>query len=156
MNTWIKKFVPFIAAGIVYLAGQYFRGPWFKDFSFSICHKGIDAQGVFCDSLYINLGLALIAAAEVLAIVSIILLFANQAGFRRWFKFSLWYIPVAAVLVIWFTPTSLIALPGPGTPDYTNFTWILGYLYILITVVITLWSWWRTGREASAPVGSVR
>lgn len=145
MNTWIKKLSVLVSAGVVYIAGQYFLGNWLMGTKLDfICHPYVSNGRTYCHSLYLDTGLALIAAGEALAIVGVILLFANAAGLRRWLWFSLFYLPLAAITVIWFTPTApCLVMCGTPAPDYTNMVWNFGYPYIFITLCIVLYSRFR-------------
>ena len=153
MNTWIQKLSILVSAGIVYLVGQYLRGTWFENFPVNSCRYVTDAQGTYCYSPYLDTGLALIAAGEILAIVGVILLFANATGLRRWLWLSLFYVPLAVIIAIWFVPTapSLGFMNGGGISggDRVNTVWNLGYLYILITLGIVLWGRLRARRSSS-------
>jgi hypothetical protein len=148
MSLWIKKLSVFVPAGALYLVGQYLWGRWFEDFPINLCQYITDAQGTYCYSPYVNTGFALIAAGEILAIVGVILLFANAAGLRRWLWLSLFYVPLAVIIAIWFVPTapSLGFMNGGGASggDRVNTVWNLGYLYILITFIIVLLARLRT------------
>ncbi len=82
----------------------------------------------------------------MLAIVGIILLFANARGLRLWLRFSLFYIPIAVALSFWIYPLSLI--PGGTVFPVSYGVYPFGRLYVLLTLGIVLWTWWK-GSAAS-------
>jgi len=147
MKIWILKITLLLAAGIVYVMGQYYRGPWFENFSVNACRYGVDAQGMFCNSPFVDTGLALIAAGQIFAIAGLILLFANKEGLRKWLWMSAAYLPLGALIVL-NIPTESHAWAISLTPSREHATWLLGYPYILLTLGIVLWGWWR-GQERS-------
>lgn len=139
MNLWLKKISLLPFAGIIYLLGQYLRGLWFQhlavfDYFLNPCRYSVDGAGVFCNSPYLETGFTLIAAGEMLAIVGIIILFANERGWRAWLKFSYFFVPIAAFIVIFLSPMPLFPIVPPVSREVVTF--VLGYVYILITLVI--------------------
>ena len=144
MRTSVKKFLIFVFAGAVYLIGQFFANPQF----FGYCMERPYKYDFCLAYAAVNIGWPLIAAGHMLAIAGIILLFANARALRNWLWMSVVYLPLAAIMVIWYTPTApCIFMCGP--PDYENMTRNLGYLYILITLVIVLLSWWPSRKLPS-------
>ncbi|MDE2079300.1 MAG: DUF202 domain-containing protein [Patescibacteria group bacterium] len=134
-----KKISVFIVAGIVYLIGQYFRGVWFLgSFIPNTCGHA-EAGGIpFCNSPYLDtFGWPLIIIGEFLAAIGVILLFANERGFRAWLKFSLFYVPIAAALVLWIYPIHTFL---GGVATYSVGVTNAGWLYVIITVIIVLWT----------------
>lgn len=138
MIDFLKKKIPvFGFAGILYLLGEYLRGDWFvgtkMDF---LCHPYIENGKLYCHSLYLDTGLVLIAAGEIFAIVGIILLLANERGLRAWWRVSRWFVPIATLLAIVLPVT--FSLPVTGYISREAVVWLLGYLYILTTLLIVL------------------
>ena len=144
MNLWYKKISVFVVAGVVYLAGQYFRGVWFNPSWPSPCQEIHSGSVVYCNAPYLDtLGFPLIFLGQMLAIIAVILLFANADTFRKWLKFSLFYIPIVILLDLWIYP--LRFPPGP-VASYEQGVYPFGWLYVLITVGIVLWNFFATRR----------
>ncbi|KKW43469.1 MAG: hypothetical protein UY93_C0002G0065 [Parcubacteria group bacterium GW2011_GWA1_56_13] len=74
----------------------------------------------------------------MLAIVAVVLLFANAVTFQKWLKFSAFYIPIAVVLDLLIYPIRF----SPLTPVLTHSQGVypFGWLYVLITFGIVFWS----------------
>lgn len=147
MNLWYKKISVFAAAGVVYLVGQYFRGVWFNPAWPSACQEIHSGSMVYCNSPYLDtLGWPLIDLGQMLAIVAIILLFANAATFRKWLKFSLFYIPIAVGLVYLIYPINIglgfLSQPTPRSQGVYPF----GSLFVIITLGIVGWGIYATRR----------
>lgn len=138
---WCRKIWPFVLAEVLYLIGEYYRGYWFPGSSFrNFCRPYVENGKLFCNSPYVEQGFALIAAGKVFLAVAVILLFANAKGFRRWLKFSYFYVPIATILVLWLFPFDLP--PGITIPLESG-VYDFGFLYILITLGIVLYSRWK-------------
>lgn len=88
------------------------------------------------DGLYYGTG--------ALAVVFFILLFAARA-FSAWKKFAVWFIPLAALLFIFY--------PEPGSGDLFSpypeqvFQWVSGF-YVLISFVIIAWKHFFAHRDS--------
>jgi hypothetical protein len=94
-----------------------------------------------------SLGWPLIVGAKVLFASAIVLIFSNELGFRRWWHFSRWFIPIAILFLIYCTP---IALPVNSFIYTDKVVDMLGfYLYIPITVAIIVIS--RIWHKESSP-----
>ncbi len=139
MKLWIKKLLIFVIAGFVYTFGQYFRGVWFLNSGLpNTCGHAIFNGIPFCDSPYLDtLGWPLITLGEVLAVVAVIMLFANERGLRKWFRFSLVYLPLAAVLSIYL---SSLRLPLGPTIQLWGPVRFFGIIYALVTAGIVLYA----------------
>ncbi len=85
-----------------------------------------------CREIFNNLGDPIFYGAGALAIVFLVLLFFKKA-FSAWKKFAIWFVPLAALLFIFY--------PDPGSGDLfspypeTVFQWV-SILYIIISLVI--------------------
>lgn len=149
MNLWYKKGLLFLTAGIAYLLGQYFRGVWFLGSGLpSVCGHAFSSGVQFCNSQYIDtLGWPLITLGEMLALVGLVVLFANARGFRSWLQFSYVYVPLIALIVIFVFPLPLapLAPPAPRWGAVRAF----GVLYALITAGIVLYARLRAPRSAT-------
>jgi len=148
MNLWYKKASVFVVAGVVYLAGQYFRGAWFVSNNLqSFCRPLIENGKTYCNSPFLNEGLALIDLGQMLVIVAVILLFANATTFRKWLKFSIFYIPIVIVLDYLIYPISFMPSSAPAT--YSQGVYPFGWLYVFITLGIVIWKYFATRRNQS-------
>jgi hypothetical protein len=152
MNLWYKKISVFAVAGVVYLVGQYYRGVWFLGSNIPNVCGHAEAGGVpFCNSPYLEtLGWPLILLGQILAIVALIMLFTNAAIFRRWLKFSAWFVPIAALIVIFVFP---VPMPLGAELSREGAVRLFGGLYVIITAAIILFSWfkvWLKNRKAPA------
>ncbi len=149
MNLWYKKGLLFVAAGIAYLLGQYFRGFWMETLPIrSFCHSYLENGHLYCNSPFIDtLGWPLITLGEMLALVGLVVLFANARGFRSWLRFSYVYVPLIALIVIFVFPLPLapLAPPAPRWGAVRAF----GVLYALITAGIVLYARLRAPRSAT-------
>lgn len=148
MNLKYKKALVFVLAGVVYLAGQYFRGMWFVNTNLqSFCRPYLENGKTYCNSPYLNQGFALIALGQILALIAVILLFANAETFRKWLKFTVWYIPIAVILDYLIYPVSF-GLPGISQPaTYSQGVYPFGWLYVLISLGIVLWNLYTSRRQ---------
>jgi hypothetical protein len=134
-NFLFKKGSIFLLAGVFYFFGQYLRGEWFVNTKIDfLCHPYIENGKTYCHSIYLNQSFSLIAIGEIFAIIGIILLFANERGFRSWFFMSLWFVPLAALAIIFVTP--LLILPINAHASYDGMVWLFGYIYIFITLIL--------------------
>ncbi|MHB8860627.1 MAG: hypothetical protein ACYC48_02735 [Minisyncoccota bacterium] len=149
MNLWYKKSSIFVIAGVVYLVGQYFRGVWFLGSMIpNVCGDARFGGVVFCNSPYLDtLGWPLIDLGQMLAVVALILLFANAATFRKWLKFSLFYIPIVVVLDLLIYPIRFFSLSPELT--YSQGVYPFGDLFIIITLGIVLWNLFTDRRKGS-------
>ena len=140
MNLRYKKILVFVLAGIVYLTGQYFRGVWFNPAWPLTCQEIHSGSIVYCNSPYLDtLGWPLIDLGQMLALIAVILLAANARTFRKWLKFTVFYIPIAVVLDYLIYPLSFA--PGPifQPASYSQGVYPFGWLYVIITFGIVLW-----------------
>ncbi len=137
MNVWYKKSFVFVVAGVVYLMGQYFRGVWFLGSGIpNVCGNAEFGGVPFCNSPYLDtLGWPLIILGQVLAVVAVILLFANTDTFRKWFKFSLFYIPITTALALWMYPAHT---PLGGVVPISQGAYLFGNLFIIATLIIVV------------------
>ena len=148
MNLWYKKGLVFVIACAAYLFGQYFRGEWISPtwpFACQLIHSGAMS---YCSAPYIDtLGWPLIMLGKVLALVGLVLLFANRRGFHSWLRFSYVYVPLIAVIVVFVFPLPLapLAPPAPRWGAVRAF----GVLYALITAGIVLYARLRASRGAT-------
>ncbi|HEY4523066.1 MAG TPA: hypothetical protein VJK73_01705 [Candidatus Paceibacterota bacterium] len=147
MSLSYKKSLVIIVAGLVYLAGQYFRGAWFPHLTWPFpCHEITFGTSTYCDAAYLEtLGWPLITLGQMLAIVWFLIWLANERTYRLWLKVSAVYIPTAVILSFLIYPIRF----APGTPisPVSYGIYPFGALYILITLVVVLIGWWR-GRRA--------
>lgn len=141
MKIWILKIGVLLSAGVVYLVGQYFRGNWWPNFTWPYqCNKVVFGNTSYCDPVFMeSLGFPLIAAGQILAIAGLILLFANKEGLRKWLWMSAVYLSLGAIIVL-NIPTESHAWAISLTPSREHATWLLGYLYILTTLVIVAYT----------------
>ncbi len=137
MNLWYKKGLIFVVAGISYLIGQYFRGVWFLGSTIpNVCGHAESGGVPFCNSPYLDtLGWPLIILGQVLAVVALIMLFANARAWHTWLKFSYWFIPITALIVIFVFPIPMQL--GSELPRFGAIT-VFGELYAIITFLIVL------------------
>ena len=146
MNLWHKKTSIFVLASVVYLAGQYFRGVWFNPSWPFPCQEILSGSVVYCNAPYLDsLGFPLIALGEMLAIIAVILLFANAETFRKWLKFSAFYIPIVVVLDLLIYPISFSTLSPALT--YSQGVYPFGGFYVIATLGIVLWGFFTRHRQ---------
>ncbi len=135
MKTWKPKTFFLASAGIVYLLGQYLSGTWtWARFCLPYAENG----KIYCNSPYLDTGMILIAAGEVLAIAGVILLFANEKGVRAWWHMSRWFLPIAALITILLPVSSPLGIFLGRSPNYTATIWLLGFIYALATLVLVI------------------
>ncbi len=135
MTLWYKKSVIFILAGISYIVGQYLRGVWFNPSWPFPCQEIHSGSVIYCNAPYLAQGFALITLGETLAIVALILLFANARAFHKWLKFSYWYVPLATLLTFWMYPTTTLL---GGVVPITQGVRLFGEPYIVITAYVVI------------------
>lgn len=149
MRTWTKKASIFIAAALAYLVGQYFRGVWLAGAAIRpFCRSYLENGRIYCNSPYYDTwGLPLIVLGKFLGAIGLVLLFANERGWRAWLKFSAFYIPIATALILWIYPYrfSLFML-GDQTVEYASGVSRAGWLYLFATIGIVIWTRIRSGK----------
>ena len=134
MKFWIQKLLVLFFAGVIYSIGEFLRGDWFVNTKLGfLCNPYMENGRVYCHSLYLDTGLVLIAAGEILALVGLMLLFANREGLRKWWWTSLVYVPLSALIV---ANTHQTGGWISFTPSPEHVTWLLGYGYLLLTFAI--------------------
>ncbi|HEC93813.1 MAG TPA: hypothetical protein ENI56_00330 [Candidatus Kaiserbacteria bacterium] len=136
MTLWYKKSVIFILAGISYIVGQYLRGVWFNPSWPFPCQEIHSGSVIYCNAPYLAQGFALITLGETLAIVALILLFANARAFHKWLKFSYWYVSLSALFVIYMTPLPLVPLASPLSSERAIYDLGVVWQYITAGIVI--------------------
>ncbi len=139
MSLRFKKTLVFVIAGLAYLAGQYFRGVWFLSTGIqSFCQPYLENGKTYCNSPYLNtLGWPLIMLGQMLALLALVLLFADARSFRRWLRFSRVYVPIAAVIIVLVFPVPMplgLELSRVGAIRF------FGVLYAAVAAGIILWS----------------
>ena len=142
MNNFRNKISVFGFAGVLYLVGRFLGEPQI----FGFCKMRPYQSDLCLADTAVNIGWPLIAAGEIFAIVGIILLLANERGVRAWWRVSRWFVPTATLLAIVLPIT--FSLPVTGYISRESVVWLLGYLYILLTLAIVLWSWWKGRNRA--------
>lgn len=105
-----------------------------SSYEFGLCYA--DAQSnvfdVSCHRFYERLGDPLLYGGGALAIV-FALLYAFPQTFSAWKKFAIWFVPLAALLFIFY--------PDPGSGDFLSpmpeqlFQWV-SVLFIVISALI--------------------
>ena len=99
---------------------------------FGLCTVNTVITEASCINFYERLGDPLFYGMGALAIVFLVLLFVPKA-FNAWRKFAIWFVPLAALLFIFY--------PEPGSGDYFSpypeqvFQWVSA-LYIGISLVV--------------------
>ncbi|VAW32394.1 hypothetical protein MNBD_CPR01-608 [hydrothermal vent metagenome] len=137
MKLTYKKISIFVIAGVAYLAGIFFSNP----VAFGFCTKAKDATLYMCGvSGAINIGWSFIDIGQSLAIVAVILVFANARAWHMWVRFSIWFVPISALVII-------SVFPIPFVPGFelsrANATYLFGNIYAIITAFIVAVSWIR-------------
>lgn len=117
-----------------------------NSYRLNLCYSNtnINTFDVSCHGFYINIGEPLFYGMSALAIVFLILLFTPRA-FPAWKKFAKWFVPIAALILIFYK--------GPGAMDLFSpypeqvFRWI-GVLYVVISVLIIVFN--SSGKKTEA------
>jgi len=147
MKLALKKVLVFLVSGTVYFIGQYLRGYWFPLVTWPLhcylIHSGVET---YCNPQYLNIGFALITLGQWLALVALILLFSNESGFRRWLKFSYFYVPILLIIVFVIFP---IPLPVDTRISSESAARVFTILYAIITAGIVAYSWLRRPKAKS-------
>ena len=146
MNLRYKKILVFVLAAVLYCAGFFFSDPS----KFGFC-SGLQADSYMCRIPgAINIGWPLIDLGQMLALIAVILLAANARTFRKWLKFTVFYIPIAVVLDYLIYPLSFA--PGPifQPASYSQGVYPFGWLYVIITFGIVLWHLLAARRSAES------
>jgi len=86
------------------------------------------------DKLGDNIGQPLFLGSLALSLVFLLLRFLPPQYFSAWLKFGTWYIPLAAIAIIW-APVSGGDL---FSFDKESVTWFFSGLYVIVCVVIIL------------------
>jgi hypothetical protein len=154
--SWRWKLLVLIFSGFVYLIGQFYIGNWLMGTSADfICHPYSENGRLYCHSLYLDFGLNLVAVGEMFAVVGLLILFANRLGLKWWAWFSLVFVPIAAIVIIWFAPTPPAIVAGNESPDRVNLIWFFGYIYMVVTFLLVALARYRarTALQGTAGVG---
>lgn len=99
---------------------------------FGICIANEKITEASCINFYERLGDPFFYGMGALALVFLVLLAVPKA-FEAWKKFAIWFVPLAALLFIWY--------PEPGSGDFFSpypeqvFQWVSG-LYVLVSLVL--------------------
>ncbi len=101
---------------------------------FGICKANSVTIDASCINLFERIGDPIFYGVGALALIFLVLVFLPNA-FTAWKKFAIWFVPLAALLFIFY--------PHPGSGDLfspypeTVFKWVSG-VYILISLIIIL------------------
>src|SRR3989344_3859201 len=99
---------------------------------FGLCISNGVVSEASCINFYERVGDPLFYGIGALALVFLILLFVPRA-FSAWKKFAVWFVPLAALLFIFY--------PDPGSGDYFSpypeqvFQWVSAF-YVLVSLTI--------------------
>lgn len=134
MKLWYKKTLVFVVAGLAYGTGLFFSAPE----KFGFCNDTQSVSYICRVPGAVNIGWPLTSLGQALAVVAIIMLFANERSWRTWFRFSVWFVPLIALIVIFVFPLPFApgyALPRDGAVN------AFGHLYEIVTFFIVVISW---------------
>ena len=142
-----SKFYVFIVVGVIYFIGQYLRGFWFPLITWPFhCYLIHSGTTIYCDPISLDTGFTLISLGQWSLLVAAVLLFANERGFKRWLKFSYFYIPILLIIVFAVFPVAMpVGTSLSSESAVRNFT----ILYAIITAGIVLYSWLRRTKAKS-------
>lgn len=102
---------------------------------FGICISNNVVTDALCINLYERIGDPLFYGAGALAIVFFVLFFTSYA-FSTWKKFAVWFVPLSALLFIFY--------PEPGSGDLFSpypeqvFQWVSG-LYVITSLILIVY-----------------
>ena len=123
-----KKLIWFLVFSLVgFFAGYILT----NSLNFNLCSQ----NDYPCRDLMNNIGDPLVYGMPALALVFFTLLFTPRA-FDAWKKFAVWFIPLAALLFIFY--------PDPSSGDYFSpypeqvFKWV-SVLYIIISLILIIY-----------------
>lgn len=110
-------------------------GYWFShSYDFGLCFASFDTNtfDTSCHQFYESIGNPLLYGMGALTFVFLVLLFVPRA-FSLWWKFAIWFVPLAALIFITAPePSGWISLtPSPEAV----FKWVSGF-YILVSLGI--------------------
>ena len=89
----------------------------------------------FGDALYVGFG--------ALAIVFFALIFAGSAAFQTWKKFAVWYIPLAALIFIFYHPN-----PGDwAAPLREDVLFLVAAVYVILSAFNIWWSYRKNPKK---------
>jgi|GEM_PF-773711 len=130
-----KKIALFL---LLSLAGFVIGYVFINNHKFGLCYYNL-AENTFdvsCGDWYWNTGLPLYYGMPALALVFLVLLFLPQA-FQSWKKFAKWFIPIAALIFIFYGDPGAGDLFSPYPEEV--FRWV-SILYVVVSIVIILWT----------------
>jgi hypothetical protein len=119
-----NRVIYFAAALALSVVGYIFS----NSTTFSICSK----DQYTCRNLLNEIGDPLFYGASALAVVFLLLIFLPKA-FPAWRKFAIWFVPLAALLFVFYPEPGAFDLFSPN-PE-TVFRWVSG-LYVIVSVVL--------------------
>lgn len=128
MNT--KKLTIFLA--VLSAAASAIGYVLTNSIKFGICIANEIVTEASCINFYESIGDPLFFGMGALAIVFFVLIFVPKA-WSAWKKFAVWFVPLAALLFIFYRDPGSMNLISPYAE--TVFTWVSG-AYILISLVI--------------------
>lgn len=132
MNKKLSRVYIFIFAAILYGGGLTIS----NSNTFGLCQPHYQLGYLCTADAIVNVGWALMTAAQVFVVVGIVMLFANECGWRKWLKFSYWYVPITAVTAIWAFPMPFFMNEISRDIAVRDF----GITYIAITLIIVIWA----------------
>ncbi|MBI3572242.1 hypothetical protein HY091_01765 [Candidatus Kaiserbacteria bacterium] len=129
-NIYLKLSLLLIAA-VFYFVGTFFANP----LPYGLC-RGADNVSWICQvDTGVNVGLPLLSIGEWLALVAAVLFFASETEFKRWLKFSYYFVPIAAALLVFVFP---IPMPVGTELSREGAARLLGIIYSVVTLAIVL------------------
>lgn len=120
-----------------------------NSYTYNLCFRDLNTLtfDVSCSAFYERIGDPLFFGFLALSVIFLILLILPQA-FRAWKKFAVWFVPLAALLFIFY--------PDPGSGDYFSpypeqvFQWVsMVYIGASLGVIgVSLVNdWWKRKRH---------
>jgi uncharacterized membrane protein len=113
-----------------------------NSYQFGLCFSDVATNSfdVSCHHFYERLANPLFYGMGALTLIFLLLLFVPRA-FSAWWKFAIWFVPLAAVIFIFAPEPQGWVSPVPA-PEQV-FQWVSA-LYVLISIVIIAWNAMRT------------
>ena len=140
MNTKIKKYLTFFLffSFLLILLGYTFL----HSYQFGVCASYLS----ICAFRFELIGEPMFYGGIALSIVFFVLLFTHEYAFSAWKKFAIWYVPIAALIMISFSKLSegsFFPEPDPSTISY-----YLSVVYVVVSVLIIAVQFFRRGRKS--------
>ena len=135
----VKRIILFVSLAVVVL--------WIVTDQLHLIRLCGEVSHTFCREVSYNIMIASIIILPVF-IFSIITYFLREEVFRIWARFTVWWVPLSFVIVLFASSRQSANIVGLS--DQAIFGFLSWGLYVLVSFIIVVWKYVATRRGASA------